>query len=244
MSDEPRSKHSLLGETVLHLHRAAKAFLASGQRVEDWTVVCELQLRAAQELQVEPPATDSGAPTEPVGSATEATEAALAGLAWAEAFGLLCATQALGETFPPGALGECLEDAASCDCAWHENARRAEELNSDEGTFHRDLAAILVPLFELEEKATPGPWKAGRADMISYAADGGSAFKNVYADDPNGRWHMGSLLPAVVARGEEGLEGEAKCIENAQLIAAARNAIPALRAAFSTLHDRKRSRRG
>jgi hypothetical protein len=54
MSDEPRSKDSRLGESVRHLHCAAKAFLASGQRVDDWPIMCEMALRGAQELQVEP----------------------------------------------------------------------------------------------------------------------------------------------------------------------------------------------
>lgn len=65
-------------------------------------------------------------------------------------------------------------------------------------------------------QATPGPWKAGRADMISYDGATGEPFKNVYAVDPRGGIHKptGEPLPYEVARG---LGDE--CLENARLIA-------------------------
>jgi hypothetical protein len=33
-------------------------------------------------------------------------------------------------------LGECQEDAASCDCSWHENLKRAEESHIDPALDH------------------------------------------------------------------------------------------------------------
>jgi len=47
---------------------------------------------------------------------------------------------------------------------------------------------------------TPGPWIPGRPDMQSYDAGTGEAFTNVYADDPQGRIHLGEPLPYTIAR--------------------------------------------
>jgi hypothetical protein len=79
-----------------------------------------------------------------------------------------------------------------------------------------DLEALLA-------KATPGEWRAGRSDMVSYEMGSGEPFKNVYVDDPRGKMHLGERLPKTVARGES-----IDCVENAQLIAASRNALPDL----------------
>lgn len=87
----------------------------------------------------------------------------------------------------------------------------------------------LDELERLHSEATPGEWRAGRADMTSYHGDGSGPYKAVYVDDPNGEvHHVGGRLPAVVAEAFAGLEGDERCIENAQLIAAMRNALPAL----------------
>lgn len=68
---------------------------------------------------------------------------------------------------------------------------------------------------------TPGPWRAGRSDMLSYG--GGNEdrpWKNVYRpakdDDP---LHLGQLLPVVVARAFGDTEEEV--FANADLIAQA-----------------------
>lgn len=80
-------------------------------------------------------------------------------------------------------------------------------------------------LEELEKAATPGPWRAGRPDMTSYDGNTGYPFKQVYCDDKRAGTHepTGEQLPYTVARGE----GD-ECHENAQLIAALRNAAPRL----------------
>ena len=83
--------------------------------------------------------------------------------------------------------------------------------------------ATLDELAALEAAATPGPWRSGRSDMLSYSGDGVGPFKNVYCDDERAEMHRGERQPYTVGRGE----GE-ECVENAQLIAALRNAAPEL----------------
>jgi hypothetical protein len=70
-----------------------------------------------------------------------------------------------------------------------------------------------------ELKRTPGPWRAGRMDTVSYHAGGGEAFKKVYVDDPNGEFHLGERLPATVAEVYGPLGAD--CRANAALVAAA-----------------------
>ena len=59
----------------------------------------------------------------------------------------------------------------------------------------------IAEIRERLEKATPGVWRAGRNDTVSYHAweDGGKAFKNVYCDAINPEYHLGMPLPVVVA---------------------------------------------
>ena len=66
------------------------------------------------------------------------------------------------------------------------------------------------------EATTKGPWKAGRADMVSYSADGDGPWKAVYATE-----FEGPESTTCRAFREE-------CVENAQAIAALHNAFPAL----------------
>lgn len=73
--------------------------------------------------------------------------------------------------------------------------------------------------------ATAGPWKPGRSDMQSYDGETGEPFTNVYADDPNGKWHMGSRLPLVIARV---LDESGRNKADADFIARARQDISAL----------------
>lgn len=75
----------------------------------------------------------------------------------------------------------------------------------------------LAELKVLREGITPGPWKAGRKDGQSFDVNG-SAFTNVYADNPNGEWHMGHPLPFVIAKV---LDESGTNKENADLIASA-----------------------
>ncbi len=98
-------------------------------------------------------------------------------------------------------------------------------------TAPRFTEAELAELCRLLTAATQGEWRSGRSDMTSYDADGRGPYKQVYVDDPHGEMHMGNRLPAVVARGEAGLTGQERCVENAQLIAALVNAAPRLIAA-------------
>lgn len=86
------------------------------------------------------------------------------------------------------------------------------------------LRKMLEPLRALHEAATPPPWRAGRSDMVSYSGTGEDGpFKNIYVDDPEPKMHLGRPLPLTVARGETDA-----CVENAELIAALRNALPDL----------------
>jgi hypothetical protein len=89
------------------------------------------------------------------------------------------------------------------------------------------IEQVLSELEKLCEAATPGPWRAGRADMVSYDGAGGGPFKNVYCDDPRGGVHhvTGDVLPYTVARGEGDKD---ECRHNAAFIAAARTALPVL----------------
>jgi hypothetical protein len=83
----------------------------------------------------------------------------------------------------------------------------------------------LDELERLEREASAAPWSAGRMDAVSYSGNGEGPFKNVYNDDPREGFHLGELVPYVVARGEG---DEDECRSNAALIAAARNALPRL----------------
>lgn len=83
----------------------------------------------------------------------------------------------------------------------------------------------------MDGKQTPGPWRAGRTDAVSYhAGDGAGPFKNVYVDDPGGRVHMGNRLPAVVAEVYGPLGAD--CRANALLIAAAPDLLAACEASL------------
>ena len=75
------------------------------------------------------------------------------------------------------------------------------------------------------EKATAGPWTAGRSDMLSYHGDGSGPFKNVYAPDPNGTIHLGERLDAIVCEAFDAVRVD--CRDNAEFIAHARTALPA-----------------
>lgn len=90
----------------------------------------------------------------------------------------------------------------------------------------------LKEIKERANKATPGPWRAGRSDTISEDVYG-ALFKNVYG--PKTEKHdriPDQLIPVTEARGE----GE-NAMDNAAFIAHSRADIPALvdwieRAAF------------
>ena len=87
-----------------------------------------------------------------------------------------------------------------------------------------DLAEVDLELLErLHAEATDPPWRAGRSDMTSYGVGDGLAFKNVYGPNFEPELHYGKQVPLEEARGI----GE-RCHQNAQLIAAMRNAIPTL----------------
>ena len=73
---------------------------------------------------------------------------------------------------------------------------------------------------------TPGLWFAGRMDTVSYHGDGGGPHKDVYVNDPNGEFHLGTRLPAVVAVCYGALGSD--CRANARLIAAAPDLLAAL----------------
>jgi hypothetical protein len=60
--------------------------------------------------------------------------------------------------------------------------------------------------------------------MVSYHAGGDGPFKNVYVDDPNGKWHMGERLPAVVCECFDAVGAD--CRDNADYVAAACNSLP------------------
>lgn len=99
-------------------------------------------------------------------------------------------------------------------------------------TFPKDPQCPVPDAVATEQpKHTPGPWRAGRPDMTSYHGDGTGPFKNVYADDPDGEFHLGERLPAVVAEARDAAGGD--CRANATLIAAA----PDLLAAAQSLLD-------
>lgn len=76
-------------------------------------------------------------------------------------------------------------------------------------------------------KHSPGPWRSGRQDMVSYSPDGGP-WKNIYrpqrAGDP---LHLGEVLPVEVARAFGDTEDEV--LANAHLIAAAPRMLELLR---------------
>jgi hypothetical protein len=84
----------------------------------------------------------------------------------------------------------------------------------------------LEALMELAAKATQLPWMAGRNDTLSYHAEGGGPYKNVYADDPDGKFHMGERLPAIVCEVFDAVGAD--CRHNAEYLAAACNAVPSL----------------
>lgn len=94
------------------------------------------------------------------------------------------------------------------------------------------------------EGHTPGDWRAGLGDMMSYDASGTVAFKNIYVDDPRGGVHpLGEALPLTVAKavdesalfyGATALSDE-EVHANARFIAASANLAshaPALKAAL------------
>ena len=72
---------------------------------------------------------------------------------------------------------------------------------------------------DMSERHTPGPWRPGRMDMVSYDMAGEELWKNIYVDDLGGKVHMGERLPAIVARAYDALGCD--CRDNARLIAAA-----------------------
>jgi hypothetical protein len=80
----------------------------------------------------------------------------------------------------------------------------------------------LEALSKLEAEASPGPWRAGRPDTVSYGVEN-VAYKNVYGTETEKHPRTGDDIPLEVARAE----GE-NCIQDALLIAAARNTLPAL----------------
>jgi hypothetical protein len=81
----------------------------------------------------------------------------------------------------------------------------------------------LEELEQLEKAAVAGPWRAGRSDTTSYTGGGLGPYKNVYGPRNEPELHLGHAIPLEEAQGW----GD-HCIENAQLIAAARNALPQL----------------
>lgn len=81
----------------------------------------------------------------------------------------------------------------------------------------------LEELERLEKAAAAGPWRAGRSDTTSYTGGGLGPYKNVYGPRNEPELHLGHAIPLEEAQGW----GD-HCIENAQLIAAARNALPQL----------------
>lgn len=84
-----------------------------------------------------------------------------------------------------------------------------------------------------EPRYTPGPWRPGRNDTLSYHWDGSGPYKAVYVDDPNGEFHMGQRLPAVVAECYGPLGADPR--EIAALIAAAPDLLAALEEAHRML---------
>jgi hypothetical protein len=76
---------------------------------------------------------------------------------------------------------------------------------------------------------SPGPWRSGRQDMVSYTelpGEDGGPWKFVYGNAV-GEMHMGKPLPVPVARAYGTTEDEA--LANARLIAAAPALLKALR---------------
>ena len=86
----------------------------------------------------------------------------------------------------------------------------------------------IAEIRERLEKATPGVWRAGRNDTVSYHAweDGGKAFKNVYCDAVNPEYYLDTPLPEIVAecRDVNGVD----CRDIANFIANAHQDIPYL----------------
>jgi hypothetical protein len=95
----------------------------------------------------------------------------------------------------------------------------------------------LRALGELEANATPGPWEAGRADMQSYDGVTGEPFTNIYADNPDGRLHVGERLPFVVGRV---FDESGRNKADAAFVVALRNATPALLSALAALQESER----
>ncbi len=70
-------------------------------------------------------------------------------------------------------------------------------------------------------------WRAGRMDAVSYDGDGDGPYKQVYVDNPNGRFHLGERLPDVVCKAF-GVQG-ADCRDVALMCAAGPDLLEALR---------------
>jgi hypothetical protein len=92
-------------------------------------------------------------------------------------------------------------------------------------TERAQLRALLAPAVALREQANFREVRTGREDMQSFDAYTGEPFTNLYADDPNGKVHLGERLPETVATAF-GAENKPR----AALIAALVNALPALAA--------------
>ena len=91
----------------------------------------------------------------------------------------------------------------------------------------------------MSEKHSPGPWRSGRQDMVSYTmakGEDGGPWKNVYWEHPDPPMHLGEPLPMAVARAYGRTEEEA--LANARLIAAAPELLAALKHAMGDCERR------
>lgn len=103
-----------------------------------------------------------------------------------------------------------------------------------------DPSAFIARAREVIAKATPGPVRAGRADMISYGVDDDRPYKNIYVGAATAR-RARNDVPDDLAK-----VWGVNCIADATLFALAVNAMPALvavaeaAAALLDYHDRCR----